>query len=84
MSRGAFSRSARASYFFAPDPPRDAAAARDLDDEDLRNLIRLHLANRGVWESGWWLGPTVSTQHVASDVDLYLSGMRRFLEDALT
>ena len=48
-----------AFYFFSPEPPRDARGARDTDDPDLRALIRLFLANRGVWESGWWLGPTV-------------------------
>ncbi len=45
-----------AFYFFSPEPPRDARGARDTDDPDLRALIRLFLANRGVWESGWWLG----------------------------
>ena len=49
-----------AFYFFCPQPPRDARGARDSDDPALRALIRLFLANRGVWESGWWLGPTVS------------------------
>ena len=46
-----------AYYFFSPQPPRDARGARDADDPALRALIRLFLANRGVWESGWWLGP---------------------------
>ena len=52
-----------ACYFFSPQPPRDARGARDTDDSDLRALIRLFLANRGVWESGWWLGPTVGVAH---------------------
>lgn len=42
-----------AFYFFSPEPPRDARGARDADDPGLRALIRLFLANRGVWESGW-------------------------------
>ena len=46
---------------------------RDNDDVDLRALIRVWMANRGVWESGWWLGPTVSVAHGAEDVDRYPS-----------
>ena len=69
-----------AFYFFAPHPPRDARGARDADDPDLRALIRLFLANRGVWESGWWLGPTVSVAHTAQDVDAYLDTIGKFIE----
>jgi glutamate-1-semialdehyde 2,1-aminomutase len=72
---------AHAAYFFAPEPPADAAAGRDMDDPDLRALIRLYFANRGVWESGWWLGPTASTQHSAAHVDVYLGVFREFLSD---
>jgi glutamate-1-semialdehyde aminotransferase len=70
---------AHAAYFFASDRPIDAAGARAADDADLRALIRLYFANRGVWESGWWLGPTASTQHTASDVDTYLGVFGDFL-----
>ena len=72
---------AHAAYFFAPEKPVDAAGARAADDADLRALIRLYFANRGVWESGWWLGPTASTQHTASDVDTYLAVFGDFLGD---
>jgi glutamate-1-semialdehyde 2,1-aminomutase len=72
-----------AFYFFSPDPPRDARGARDSDDPDLRALIRVFLANRGVWESGWWLGPTVSVAHTAPDVDIYLDCLGEFI-DAVT
>ena len=67
-----------AYYFFSPQPPRDARHARDADDPGLRALIRLFLANRGVWESGWWLGPTVSVAHTAPDVAAYLGAMGEF------
>jgi glutamate-1-semialdehyde 2,1-aminomutase len=63
---------AHAAYFFTSDPPTDGAASREADDADRRSLIRLYLANRGVWESGWWLGPTVSVEHTEADVDSYL------------
>jgi glutamate-1-semialdehyde 2,1-aminomutase len=63
---------AHAFYFFEPSPPTDAAASRAADDPDLRALIRVLMANRGVWESGWWLGPTVSVAHREQDVDRYV------------
>ena len=69
-----------AFYFFSPQPPRDARGARDTDDPDLRALIREFLANRGVWESGWWLGPTVSVAHSPQDVDTYLDTIGEFTE----
>jgi hypothetical protein len=37
-----------------------AQRSRAADDPDVRALIRVFMANREVWESGWWLGPTVS------------------------
>jgi glutamate-1-semialdehyde 2,1-aminomutase len=69
-----------AFYFFSPQPPRDARGARDTDNPDLRAQIRVFLANRGVWESGWWLGPTVSVAHRREDVDAYLDTIGEFTE----
>lgn len=51
------------------------------DDPDLRALIRVHMANRGVWESGWWLGPTVSVTHDEADVDRYVGLFGEFLDE---
>jgi glutamate-1-semialdehyde 2,1-aminomutase len=62
-----------AYYTFSPDPPHDNVTSRAADDPDLRALIRVFMANRGVWESGWWLGPTVSVAHTEADVDRYLA-----------
>ena len=70
---------AHAYYSFAPAPPHDGASSRAADDPDLRALMRVYLANRGVWESGWWLGPTVSVAHTAEDVDAYLDAVDGFL-----
>jgi len=70
---------AHAFYFFSPEPPTDGAASRAVDEPGLRNLIRVFMANRGVWESGWWLGPTVSVAHTADDVDRYLEVFGEFL-----
>jgi glutamate-1-semialdehyde 2,1-aminomutase len=71
---------AHACYFFSAQPPRDARGSRDIDDPGLRALIRLFLANRGVWESGWWLGPTVSVAHTPQDVAAYLHAIGEFTE----
>lgn len=73
-----------AYYFFEPEPPGDAAASRDADDPDLRALIRVYMANRGVWESGWWLGPTVSVTHTEADVDTYLERFGALLAEITT
>lgn len=64
-----------AAYSFTPEAPRNAAESRAADDPALRALFRVFLANRGVWESGWWLGPTVSVAHTAADVDRYLDAV---------
>jgi glutamate-1-semialdehyde 2,1-aminomutase len=73
---------AHASYFFADEPPTDGAGSRAADDPGLRALIRVFMANRGVWESGWWLGPTVSVAHSAEDVDRYVEVFDEFLREA--
>ncbi len=72
---------AHASYFFAHEPPTDGAGSRAGDDPALRALMRVFMANRGVWESGWWLGPTVSVAHSAEDVDRYLEIFEEFLRE---
>jgi glutamate-1-semialdehyde 2,1-aminomutase len=62
----------RSGFSFTPEMPTDAAAAvRDLD-VPLRRLMRVHLANRGVWEAIVGAGPTCSVAATADDVDLYL------------
>jgi glutamate-1-semialdehyde 2,1-aminomutase len=71
-----------AFYFFCAEPPVDAASSRASDDPALRALMRVFMANRGVWESGWWLGPSVSVAHTAADVDRYLAVFSEFLAAA--
>jgi glutamate-1-semialdehyde 2,1-aminomutase len=72
---------AHASYFFAREPPMHGAGSRAADNPGLRALIRVFMANRGVWESGWWLGPTVSVAHRAEDVDRYVELFEEFLSE---
>jgi glutamate-1-semialdehyde 2,1-aminomutase len=73
----------RAGYHFAPEPPRTAAEARAASDEPLARLIRIWLANRGVWEAILGAGPVVSVPATREDVGAYLSGFDAVL-DALT
>ena len=68
-------------YFFAPEAPFDGAGSRAADDPALRALIRVYMANRGVWESGWWLGPTLSVAHGPGDVDRYVATFDDFLAE---
>jgi glutamate-1-semialdehyde 2,1-aminomutase len=70
-----------AAYVFADHAPRNGAQARAADDPRLRALMRVWLANRGVWESGWWLGPTVSVAHTPADVDRYVAAFGACLAD---
>jgi glutamate-1-semialdehyde aminotransferase len=70
-----------ATYFFVPDPPTTGAASRAADNPALRALIRVYMANRGIWESGWWLGPTVSIAHEPADVDRYVEIFAAFLAE---
>ncbi len=70
---------AHACYFFCPEPPVNGEQSRNADDPELRALARVFLANRGVWESGWWLGPTVSVAHTTKDVDQYLAAFADFI-----
>jgi glutamate-1-semialdehyde 2,1-aminomutase len=70
---------AHAYYTFAALPSRNAIEYRAADHPGLRALMRVWMANRGVWESGWWLGPTVSVAHTADDVGRYLDVFRGFL-----
>jgi glutamate-1-semialdehyde 2,1-aminomutase len=70
-----------AYYGFGPRSARNARESREVDDPNLRALIRVWLANRGVWESGWWLGPTVSVAHTDADVDAYVAAFGACLAD---
>ncbi len=47
----------RSGYTFRPTPVRNAAEARSFSDDLLTRLIRIWLANRGVWEAIVGAGP---------------------------
>jgi glutamate-1-semialdehyde 2,1-aminomutase len=69
----------RSGYTFAPTQPRTAAEASVSFDVPLRRLIRVYLANRGVWEAIVGAGPTCSVAATTADVDLYLSAFSGLL-----
>jgi glutamate-1-semialdehyde aminotransferase len=73
----------RAGFNYGPDLPRTAAAARALARPDVHQLLRLHMANRGVWESVITAGPTVSFAASADDVEFYLRNFRAFVGELM-
>lgn len=52
--------------------PRDAADVRKCDIPALRDLQRIYLANRGIWDFGTWAGPIVGVPASDGDIDAYL------------
>jgi len=69
----------RAGFNYGPDFPQTAAAARAMARPDVHQLLRLYMANRGVWESVITAGPTVSFAAGAEDVAFYLRNFRAFI-----
>ena len=61
--------------------PRTNREAIDADDAELRGLQRTYLANRGVWDMGWWCGPAVSAQTDETDVDAYVEAFGSFVRE---
>jgi glutamate-1-semialdehyde 2,1-aminomutase len=73
----------RSGYTFRPTPVRNASEARACSDDLLTRLIRIWLANRGVWEAIVGAGPVCSVPSTDADVDAYLSAWNELL-DALS
>ena len=61
----------RAGQWYGP-RPRTGADAHALTDDALTRLIRIWMANRGVWEALPGAGPTVPVPATDADVDRYL------------
>jgi glutamate-1-semialdehyde 2,1-aminomutase len=71
----------RSGTHFAETLPRTAAEAMAASDPDLRDLMRVYMANRGVWEAIYSASPAVSLAAVESDIDLYLSVYEACLDE---
>ena len=63
----------RSGYHFAANLPVNKAEADAAADPALRDLFRVYMANRGVWEAIYSASPAVSLAAQESDIDLYLS-----------
>jgi hypothetical protein len=57
---------------FSPEPIRNAGEGRATANEFLVRLIRIWLANRGVWEAIVGAGPVVPVPATDEDVDAYV------------
>jgi glutamate-1-semialdehyde 2,1-aminomutase len=62
----------RSGFTFAPVLPRDAREARASFDVPLRRLMRVYMANRGIWDAIVGAGPTCSIPASEDDVDTYV------------
>ena len=58
-----------------------SSAATEQVGPALRHLIRVYLANRGVWEALVGAGPTCSVAADDSDVEAYLAGFGSLLAE---
>jgi glutamate-1-semialdehyde 2,1-aminomutase len=63
----------RSGLSFSPTMPRTATEAMAAFDVRLRTLLRVYLANRGVWDAIVGAGPTCSVAATDEDVDAYLA-----------
>ena len=73
----------RAGFRFARDQPLNNAEAGERDIPAVRHLQRVFLANRGVWDFGWWCGPVVSVQASDEDIEFYLRVFSEFMTELL-
>lgn len=74
----------RAGYVFGPEPARTAAEGRAMQDDLLARLIRIWLANRGVWEAIVGAGPVVPVPATEEDVDAYLAAFDELLGELVS
>ena len=61
----------RSGQWYGPEP-RTGAEAHALNDDMLTRLIRIWLANRGIWEALPGAGPTVPVPATSTDVSQYV------------
>ena len=71
----------RAGYRFHPQPPRTNEEAGARDVPAVRHLQRVYLANRGIWDFGWWGGPAISAQTTVDQVDRYVAVFDGFVTE---
>jgi glutamate-1-semialdehyde aminotransferase len=70
----------RSGQWYGPQP-RTGVEAFTLTDDELTRLLRIWLANRGVWEGLPGAGPTVTVPATRADVDRYLTAYGEVLAE---
>lgn len=68
----------RAGQWYGPQP-RTGAEAHALTDQPLTRLLRIWMANRGIWEALPGAGPTAPVPATEADVDRYLAAYAELL-----
>jgi glutamate-1-semialdehyde 2,1-aminomutase len=68
----------RSGQWYGPEP-RTGAEAHALVDMDLTRLLRIWLANRGIWEALPGAGPTCPVPTTDTDVDRYVDAYSELL-----
>jgi glutamate-1-semialdehyde 2,1-aminomutase len=68
----------RSGQWYGPEP-RTGAEAHALVDMDLTRLVRIWLANRGIWEALPGAGPTCPVPTTDADVDRYVDAYAELL-----
>ncbi|MCZ6777962.1 MAG: transaminase [Acidobacteria bacterium] len=71
----------RSGYTFAPQLPRNALEARAVENPELRGLMRVYFANRGIWEAISSAGPAASFPATAGDMGRYVAVLEEFLDE---
>ncbi len=71
---------ARSGYAFTGELARTGAEGRAAHDGELWRLLRLWMANRGVWEAMEFAGPAVSVPATGADIDGYLDVLSELVE----
>jgi glutamate-1-semialdehyde aminotransferase len=71
----------RSGLTFAPAMPRNATEAMESFDVPLRTLMRVYLANRGVWDAIVGAGPTCSVAATDEDVDAYVVALAELMSE---
>jgi glutamate-1-semialdehyde aminotransferase len=69
----------RSGYAFSGTLAHTGAQAREAHDGELHRLLRLFMANRGVWEAMEWAGPTMSVPATDADAERYLEILAELL-----
>ncbi len=70
----------RSGQWYGP-RPRTGAEAHALADDQLTRLVRIWLANRGVWEALPGAGPTVCVPAARADVNRYIEAYGELLAE---